>query len=383
MSKLSLRLRITLLMGVLLVVLTTVLTMVSIVNVNHIFVAPFLEGTTYEPMQKDVEIDTSDPLAQGDISGDVSSKSEQPLQVIIAQRDYSTQSLLVLIVIIILGVAITYWVMGRALRPLTVLSRTIHDINANNLSKPITDDGAKDEVGSLRASFNEMLQRLERAFQQQKHFSASAAHELKTPLATMKTSLQVLRFDSEPSTEDYSDTLVVLEENVDRLIATVNDLLLLSTEGMTELDDEISLRWLLGDIAAELQEQINQKKLHCILPENDCLIAGNIRLLRVAFFNLFDNAIKYNKFSGTIQATLFAQEDGTVVVSIRNTGIGLSEEDVERIFEPFYRGDHGRILPISGNGLGMSIVRTIIQEHGGNIELDSTYDVGTTVTVYL
>lgn len=383
MSKHSLRLRITLLMGVLLVVLTTVLTMVSIVNVNHIFVAPFLEGTTYEPMQKDVEIDTSDPLAQGDISGDVSSKSEQPLQVIIAQRDYSTQSLLVLIVIIILGVAITYWVMGRALRPLTVLSRTIHDINANNLSKSIADDGAKDEVGSLRASFNEMLQRLERTFQQQKHFSASAAHELKTPLATMKTSLQVLRFDSEPSTEDYSDTLVVLEENVDRLIATVNDLLLLSTEGMTELDDEISLRWLLGDIAAELQEQINQKKLHCILPENDCLIAGNIRLLRVAFFNLFDNAIKYNKFSGTIQATLFAQEDGTVVVSIRDTGIGLSEEDVERIFEPFYRGDHGRILSISGNGLGMSIVRTIIQEHGGNIELDSTYDVGTTVTVYL
>ncbi len=98
-----------------------------------------------------------------------------------AQRVFSTQNISVLI-IIIFGLGVTYWIMGRALRPLTVLSETIHDINEHNLSKVIEANTAKDEVGSIAASFNGMLGRLRGAFEQQKRFSASAAHELKTPL---------------------------------------------------------------------------------------------------------------------------------------------------------------------------------------------------------
>uniref|UniRef100_UPI0032612ED4 sensor histidine kinase n=1 Tax=Clostridium sp. NkU-1 TaxID=1095009 RepID=UPI0032612ED4 len=318
-----------------------------------------------------------------DVNADTFNNLSVQMEITAAQRGFSFQSITVLIVIIIFGLGVTYWIMGRALRPLTVLSETIHDINEHNLSKSIEETTAKDEVGSITASFNGMLDRLKNSFEQQKRFSASAAHELKTPLATMKTTLQVLQLDDLPSTDDYKDTILVMEQNVDRMICIVSDLLLLSSQEKTELDDEISLRTLLCEIAEELKEAIQSKNLCCILPPNDCLITGNRMLLRSAFYNLFENAVKYNKDGGTVEAKLQNTPDGKISVLICDTGIGMTEQDAARAFEPFFRADRSRLQQIPGNGLGMSIIQAIIERHGGEILLESKINIGTKVTVVL
>ncbi len=382
MHKISLRLRITLLVGLLLVLLTTVLTIVSILSANYYFVAPQLEEGSYGKMNK-VILDNAPIDSNQDVNADTFNNLSVQMEITAAQRGFSFQSITVLIVIIIFGLGVTYWIMGRALRPLTVLSETIHDINEHNLSKSIEETTAKDEVGSITASFNGMLDRLKNSFEQQKRFSASAAHELKTPLATMKTTLQVLQLDDLPSTDDYKDTILVMEQNVDRMICIVSDLLLLSSQEKTELDDEISLRTLLCEIAEELKEAIQSKNLCCILPPNDCLITGNRMLLRSAFYNLFENAVKYNKDGGTVEAKLQNTPDGKISVLICDTGIGMTEQDAARAFEPFFRADRSRLQQIPGNGLGMSIIQAIIERHGGEILLESKINIGTKVTVVL
>ncbi|SHN72416.1 sensor histidine kinase [Desulfitobacterium chlororespirans] len=386
MHKISLRLRITLLVGLILVLLTTALTIASILSANHYFVMPQLQEATFTPISiEPVEITT---LENFQIEHGFDEFVNPPdnmvqMQITTAQRGFSLQSIAVLIVIIVFGLVITYWIMGRALRPLTVLSETIHDINAHNLSKSIAENSAKDEVGSITVSFNGMLDRLKGSFEQQKRFSASAAHELKTPLATMKTSLQVLQLDDSPSLDDYKDAIAVMEHNIERLISIVNDLLLLSSEGKTELNDEISLHTLFGGIVEELKEAIQDKNLCCILPQNDCLITGSSMLLRSAFYNLFENAVKYNKEGGTVEVTFQKTPDGKAAVSICDTGIGMSEEEAERVFEPFFRADRSCIRQIPGNGLGMSIIRTIIERHGGEIQVESKLNMGTKVRVVL
>ncbi len=397
MHKISLRLRITLLVGLLLVLLTTVLTIVSILSANYYFVTPQLQEGVYEKLNKEIldsnpidstpidntPIDNTPIDSNHDMNTDTLNNLSAQTKITAAQRGFSLQSVTVLIAIIIFGLGVTYWIMGRALRPLTVLSETIHDINENNLNKPIEENIAKDEVGSITASFNSMLDRLKNSFEQQKSFSASAAHELKTPLATMKTSLQVLRLDDLPSADDYKDTILIMEQNVDRLICIVSDLLLLSSQGKTELDDEISLRTLFCEIAEELKGAIQSKNLCCILPPNDCLITGNRMLLRSAFYNLFENAVKYNKYGGTVEAKLQNTLDGKISVLICDTGIGMTEKDTVRAFEPFFRTDHSRLQQIPGNGLGMSIIQTIIERHGGEILLESKINIGTKVIVVL
>lgn len=387
MHKISLRLRITLLVGLLLVLLTTVLTIVSILSANYYFVTPQLQEGAYEKLNKVIldstPIDSTPINSNHDMNTDTLNNLSAQTKITAAQRGFSLQSVTVLIAIIIFGLGVTYWIMGRALRPLTVLSETIHDINEHNLSKSIVENIAKDEVGSITASFNSMLDRLKNSFEQQKSFSASAAHELKTPLATMKTSLQVLRLDDLPSADDYKETILVMEQNVDRLICIVSDLLLLSSQGKTELDDEISLRTLFCEIAEELKEAIQRKNLCCILPQNDCLITGNRMLLRSAFYNLFENAVKYNKDGGTVEAKLQNTLDGKISVLICDTGIGMTEEDAVRAFEPFFRAEHSRLQQIPGNGLGMPIIQTIIERHGGEILLESKINIGTKVIVVL
>ena len=380
MHKISLRLRITLLVGLLLVLLTTVLTIVSILSANYYFVTPQLQEGAYEKMNK-VILDST-PIESNQDTDTLNNLSVQT-KITAAQRGFSIQSVTVLIAIIIFGLGVTYWIMGRALKPLTVLSETIHHINEHNLSKSIEENIAKDEVGSITVSFNSMLDRLKNSFEQQKRFSASVAHELKTPLTTMKTSLQVLRLDDLPSADDYKDTILVMEQNVDRLICIVSDLLLLSSKGETELEDEISLRTLFWEIAEELDEAIHSKNLCCILPQNDCVITGNRMLLRSAFYNLFENAVKYNRDGGTVEAKLQNTPDGKISVLICDTGIGMTEVDAARAFEPFFRADHSRLQQIPGNGLGMSIIQTIIERHGGKILLESNISIGTKVTVIL
>lgn len=378
MTNISLRLRITILVGLVLTLLTIILTSFSILNVNHYFV---------EPQRKsDVILMSTEVLSEYSISNeklvDLSNISSQ-ISITDVQNFFSVQSVILSVIIIFLGIGLTYLMMGRALKPLTDLSRTIQDINEHTLDKLILISNSKDEIGSISISFNKMIDRIKSMFNKQKYFAASAAHELKTPLATMKAAVQVLELDDFPSNEDYQESMLVVKQNVDRMVATVNDLFLLSFEEKTSINDIISIKCLFNQIAKELEDTLSKKKITCMLPETDCLINGNFILIHSAFFNIFENAVKYNKYYGSITVTLRDLKNEKVLISIEDTGIGMTKEEVDSAFDPFFRSTYAINKKIDGNGLGLSVIQTIINRHAGQIALDSRLNEGTKITIIL
>lgn len=381
MTNISLKLRITLLVGVILTFLTIILTLFSIMGTNRYFVEPqkrngvSLQRTEVTDVSKINCEKVSRATSEANISSQVS--------VTEAEKNFFIESVLLSVVIILLGISLTYMIMGKALKPLTNLSKTIYDINEHTLNKLILVNNSGDEIRSLSISFNKMIDRIKNAFSKQKYFAANAAHELKTPLATMKTAVQVIELDDFPSQEDYREAMVVIKQNVDRMIDTVNDLFLLSFEGSTNLNDTISLNYLFHQVVKELEIILRNKNISCTLPEKDCLIIGNYILLHSVFFNIFENAVKYNKKNGLIIVKLKNLGNEKVQVSIEDTGIGMTKEEIESAFDPFFRSTYAINQQIPGNGLGLSVVKTIINRHAGQITLGGKLDEGTKVTIIL
>lgn len=384
MKKISLRLRITILTGAILILITFILTIFSIRNAKRYFVDPqlIMEKNIVELESQSIFTDEemSTRLEASDVNlGNVSAA----LNVVKAQNGFSAQSILIMSVIIVLGLIVTYIIVGKALTPLTNLSQSIHQINAKNINKSIEITESNDEISSLGNSFNHMLQRLSISFEQQKRFTANVAHELKTPLTTMKTSLQVLKLDEFPGIDDYKNNADVMEESVDRLIEVISSLLSLSTDEQMDFKDEISFYELFEDIKKELQFVIQSKHVTLKLPENDFTITGNRTLLHHGFLNIIENGVKYNVDYGEVEVFLIPSKEGKLTILVKDTGIGVAPEDMEHVTEPFYRADNSRSKDISGKGLGMSIARLVIEKHGGELYLESRLNEGTSVKVIL
>lgn len=381
--KMNLRLRITLLVGLILVLVSTALTFFSIQGAQHYFVNP--QTKTPAVFHKEViqesssdfigEFHAFDPNNTNNISTTITAQA--------AQKNFSTQSIVILGVINIVGLVSTYFIVGRALKPLTALSMSIRDINEHNLNKTIEVPTSKDEISSLTHSFNGMLNRLKLSFDSQKRFAANAAHELKTPLATMKASLQVLKLDEYPSVDEYKENNEIAEKSIERLIGVVNDLLLLSSDAEMDFLDEISIATLFKEIKQELSEALMEKNIDVVMPELDYIMHGNKTLLRNAFFNIVENAVKYNKQNGSIKVDFSKTDNGKALISVSDTGVGIATEKISHVLEPFYREDTSRSKEIPGNGLGLSIAKTIIEKHNGELLLESEVGVGTKVTVVL
>ena len=239
-------------------------------------------------------------------------------------------------------------------------------------SIPVHSDLSGVEVVDVDLSamdFREMLERLSDSFANQKQFSANVAHELKTPLATMQASVQVLRMDEAPTGEDCLKMLDVVERSTARLRAVLDDLLRLCDEQSQLEREEVSLPRLFSDILGELAPGLEAKRIRA---EIDCgqfpVVTGNESLLYRAFFNLVENAVKYGREGGTIR--VFSSCEG-------------SPEELPHIFEPFYRVNKSRSRKTGGAGLGLAVVKAIIERHGWSISADSTPDVGTEFIIRL
>lgn len=374
MSKLTLRMRITMLVGIIVVANAVLLTAASISGANNYFVGTPMNKTVVEPQEIGQQLGK-------ELNGKVDDLTVR-VQVMEAQKKFSSQILIIMVVIIVVGIGVTYMIVGRALKPLSDLSETIKDINERNLSKWVHVPHSKDEVGSLSVSFNSMLDRLDGSFARQKRFAANAAHELKTPLATIKTSLQVLHLDDNPTSEDYRANAEATEQSTERLIRVVDDLLKFAVEDHTNFHDEITVKTMYEDIAKELWSLADDNHVSIVIHATDCQLIGNKTLLYRAIFNLVANAVKYNKQGGRVE--LFARKGkDTVVMTVRDCGIGMSQDEVSNVFEPFYRVDKSRSREIAGSGLGLSLVKTIIDKHNGTIDMRSIEGIGTTIDVTL
>lgn len=298
-----------------------------------------------------------------------------------AAKELYWGSLFLLLVAIILGGACAYFVSDRALRPVRIFSESIKRVNAHNLASYLPVDGPEDEIREMAMSFNAMLAKLENAFSSQKRFNASMAHELKTPLAVIKTNIDILNDLNEEDIEHYKHTLGVVEQSVIRMNASVEAMLDTVQQENADLEDEVDLTAILTDIAEDVKLLAEEKE---ILLYSDIqpvpVMQGNEILLYRAVYNVVENAIKYTPAQGTV--TLSCDACGQqVVIQVSDTGRGISEKEIQNIFEPFYRGR--QCGSQNGLGLGLALTKAVIVMHCGEISVKSELGTGSVFEIKL
>jgi heavy metal sensor kinase len=279
---------------------------------------------------------------------------------------------LLLVLVLVAGSA--WFVAGRALRPVTMLTRAAERVTAHGLDQRIPAMTHEMEFNRLITVFNEMLARLETSFLQATRFSADASHELKTPLARLQVELEQA-LQSTPPDSPQQEIFGSLLDEVCRLKAIVQKLLLLSLADGGQLKlklEPLNLTWLLGNVIEDCQAQVP----HLTVEKNlapDVQVNADPDLLEQALQNLANNAIKYNKPDGTIRFEL-AKQTGRIHIRVTNTGPGIPPADRGRIFERFFRVDQSRSQRVEGTGLGLSLAREIIRAHGGELALEASND---------
>lgn len=272
----------------------------------------------------------------------------------------------------------------RSLRPIQVLTEALEKTDVTNLSDPVARSGNGDELDRMAAVFNGMKQRLELSFTQSREFTLHASHELKTPLTVMHATLEQMLDgrDEAPSKERVASLL----EETQRLSGIVGQLTFLARAdaGLMESESEdVALDELVHDLADEMAilgsgSEISVKLAEC----QPVTIRGDRMRLRQLLLNLADNAVKYNQPGGAVEISLRLMEN-RAVFTITNTGQTLAPELVARVFDRFFRGDPSHNRNIDGSGLGLSIAKSIVEAHQGEISYQVLPDRKTRVSVSL
>lgn len=294
-----------------------------------------------------------------------------------------TISLVALGLTILVGGVGAYLLTGVALRPVSRLSREIVGIDSDKLSRRLLWQGPADEVKQLADAFDKVLEQLERAFTRQGRFAADAAHELRTPLAILRTNLEVVHSDPAATLADYRDMTTTQERILTRLEQLVSDLLLLTREEQDRNFGEVYLLPLLEEVVADMTPLAQERGVELrLMAESELATRGDEVLLRPIFRNLVDNGIRYNRPGGRVLVNVRV-ELKWAVIQISDTGIGIPVEEQSQILHRFYRPQASRSRQNGGAGLGLSIVSHLVYLHGGHLEIESTPGVGSTFTVWL
>ena len=305
---------------------------------------------------------------------------------------FHTRSIIATAIIILLSSVGTYFISRRALLPLRRLSNEVKKIEAQNLSESLEVPDTNDEISRLTGSFNKMLSRLDDAFTAQKQFSASAAHELRTPLAVMQTNLEVFARKKTPTIEEYQDIFGMIQNQTERLSHLSEVLLDMTGIQSVERSDSISLAELTDEVCCDLASIADQKKVELIQEEGDCTVTGSYLLLYRAVYNLVENAIKYNHSGGKVTVKIsqtkalpaaHSKPADYALVEVTDTGIGISPEYQEKIFAPFFRVDKSRSRAMGGAGLGLALVAEIARQHGGQVKVLASSEQGSTIALVL
>ncbi|MHB8910305.1 MAG: ATP-binding protein [Syntrophales bacterium] len=278
-----------------------------------------------------------------------------------------------------------FFIAKKALRPIQDISGAIDRISETNLSERIEDEHIPDELKNIAASFNRTFGCLERAFSRQKQFVADASHELKTPLAVIISQGEItLRKVRDPS--EYRIALTAILEAAGMMSLIIEKLLALarfSSDKFTLQMEDVHLNGIIDQSLKLLRSLADEKGIVFNMPTGkEYTVHGDREALLETFVNILANAIKYNVPDGRIGIGI-RKEREYIVTEITDTGIGIPEEDLEKVFDRFYRADKSRSKESGGIGLGLSISSDIIRLHGGRIGIRSKTGEGTVVSVYL
>ena len=282
---------------------------------------------------------------------------------------------------IILSIILVFFSTKFLINPISKLTAATEELSEGNFSIQLEIDRA-DEIGTLAKSFTNMTHQIEKLDDMKNEFISNISHDIQSPLSNIKGYANLLEKDT-LSDDEKADYVSIINNEIDRLSSLTKQLLLLASldreEGLLKKSTYL-LSDQLKDVIFNYQWLIHEKEIMISYSLPDIYIHGDSSMLYNVWENLLTNAIKYNQAEGRIDVSIHETEED-VEVRFEDTGIGLSEEVKERIFDRFYRGDPARTKTVEGTGLGLSIVASIIDLHGGHIDVDSEENVGSTVTV--
>lgn len=287
-------------------------------------------------------------------------------------------SILLMAVVMAVG---GYWLVTKALQPVREITRQAKQINSGeDLSKRIgiTTD-RKDEIYELAETYDAMLERLEAAFAQERQFTSDVSHELRTPLTVILSQCDYAL--SQPQTEqEYQQALETVSKIAQTMSAMVSSLLQISRAEQGRLQmtvEEVNASELLELVALQLEELAEERKItiHRDI-RSEVYIQGDETLLLRIFYNLMENGIKYGKDGGNLWVTL-EKKDKKVCVKIADDGIGISEENLPKIWQRFYQVDQAKTWNTNGAGLGLAMVKYMVQMHKGKVWVESKLGEGT------
>ncbi len=282
-----------------------------------------------------------------------------------------------------LSALLVYLITRLAFKPMARMVDAAERISASSLHRRLAIPGSRDEVRRLADALNEMMNRIEDAFNSQRQFVADASHELRTPLTVIYSELEFLKRRVED--EKLRDSIDAALSETDRLSRLVGQLLLLERIDRHKLVLDVQpvrLDELLIDIAKLLETLAEVGKIHLDLHVDEAIeIVGDADKLRQVFINIAENSLKFSPRGGQVLISL-GKEGSKAMVTIRDQGPGIAAADMPNIFKRFYRASNARAEQ-EGSGLGLAIARELVEAHGGQITIASEPSVGTTVGISL
>lgn len=269
--------------------------------------------------------------------------------------------------------------------PIEKLTGFIRNMPKDRLQK--CEIKSRDEIGDLGIAFNELIDRVAELEEKRRAFVSDASHELKTPLSIIKLLSDSLLATENPDPEFLKEFLTDMNDEVERLTRIVQRLLDLTKmdQSFTNMNVEVcSITVLTEEVCEKLQPLAENKDIEFVFHklDDELSMSADRDRMTEAIYNILDNSIKYTEPGGTVKVELM-RDLGNIIVRISDTGIGIPKDEIQKIFDRFYRVDKARARDTGGTGLGLSIAMDVIKLHDGYIEVSSEEEVGSTFTIVL
>ncbi|MEJ5255524.1 MAG: HAMP domain-containing sensor histidine kinase [Acidimicrobiales bacterium] len=296
-------------------------------------------------------------------------------------RQYSFGSLLILFVS---SVGVGWIVSGRVLEPIDDITAVAREIQATDLSRRINLEWPDDELKHLADTFDDMLARIDQAFESQRQFIHEASHELRNPLAVIRTNLEVSLADPDATVDDLRRTAQVVQRSTERMARLVDDLLVYARQGSLSVEHErVDVSAIVTGSVSEFEAMATEREVQLVCAASAGLWVDGDRLaLQQALANLLANALEVSPAGSTVRVSA-GREGPWVWMAVSDEGPGIAPEDHERVFQRFWRGDARTGREEGHSGLGLTIVRQIAEAHGGQVRLASALGRGAAFTVWL
>lgn len=282
-------------------------------------------------------------------------------------KEIKNFSLIVIGSTIALGSLVYYFLVSRSLKPLKELKERVQEIDIDKVDseEKIYMEGQSQEIEELSLAFQKSLDKIYGSYAREKALSSSIAHELNTPVAVMKSSLEIYLMKNKVEDRELKELLDNFDENIDRISKIIESLLFLNRRE-NAISRKFDIKDLVEEIVFDLEDLAEEKNVNLISKMRSKEIYTSDILLERVLYNLGKNAIAYNKDGGLVVFD-FAEDEENYFIYVRDTGLGIDEEEKEKVFDLFYRVDESRNKKTGGYGIGLNLVKNIVEKLGGQV----------------